>query len=487
MRNRINIFTIIYVIFLSASNISAQKNVVIRPKEINEVLNNPGIGFTTFNRFNGDSLWHYGHEVYLNVLYPIQFQEEFDKSLQVDGHPLTSIAYFRLYWKHIEPEMGIFNWALIDTILKVANERNQTVILRIAPYTTKEYPHLDVPEWYRSLVGEKNEWQPVGRKWMVDPEDPKYSFYFGRVIAELGKRYDGHPDLEAVDLSIVGAYGEGEGTEYLTEKTFKKLMDVYIDNFKKTPLVPLLTIGDNETTKYALSRADVGWRVDCIGDLGFFSENFTHMHDFYPQVIIKSGMKDAWRKAPVHLEVCGTIEGWKDEPGSCRWCQGYNLDDLKYIINETLKWHVSSFNNKSTAVPDEWRPYIDEWLKKMGYRFVLRKFSYPESLGENKKLTFQSWWDNKGVAPCYKKFALAIKIENKFKSEVMITDADVTSWLPGDNIYDDAVFLPRDVQKGIYDLKIGIIDKQSHEPKVKFAIEGKDENGWYYLGKIKIE
>ena len=29
---------------------------VVRPKEIDDVLNNPGIGFTTFQRFNGDTL-----------------------------------------------------------------------------------------------------------------------------------------------------------------------------------------------------------------------------------------------------------------------------------------------------------------------------------------------------------------------------------------------------------------------------------------------
>ena len=29
---------------------------IIKPKEINDVLSNPGIGFMTFQRFNGDDL-----------------------------------------------------------------------------------------------------------------------------------------------------------------------------------------------------------------------------------------------------------------------------------------------------------------------------------------------------------------------------------------------------------------------------------------------
>jgi hypothetical protein len=138
-------------------------------------------------------------------------------------------------------------------------------------------------------------------------------------------------------------------------------------------------------------------------------------------------------------------------------------------------------------VPEEWRPLIDDWLKKMGYRFVLRNFSYPEFMTPGGKLDFKSWWDNKGVAPIYKKFLLAIKLTNEKRSAVIITDADINTWLPGDNLYDDAVFVPFDMPAGIYQLQIGIVDRQSHEPKVKLAIEGRDTEGWYPIGKIEIK
>ena len=232
-----------------------------------------------------------------------------------------------------------------------------------------------------------------------------------------------------------------------------------------------------------MTQANVGWRVDCIGDLGFWAEEqegWTHMFRYYPQGIINFGMKDAWKKAPVSLEVCGTLKSWKEK-------QGYNADDVDYIIDETLKWHISSFNAKSSGVPEEWWPQINRWLKKMGYRFVLRSFAYPEFVAPNQKLHFKSWWDNKGVAPCYKKFLLAIRLTNEKRSEVMITDADITTWLPGDNIYDDAVFIPLDMPAGEYEFQIGIVDHQTFEPKVKLAIEGKDSEGWYTIGKIKIK
>jgi hypothetical protein len=105
----------------------------------------------------------------------------------------------------------------------------------------------------------------------------------------------------------------------------------------------------------------------------------------------------------------------------------------------------------------------------------------------NESLHFTSWWDNKGVAPCYKEYPLAIRLKNDKDSRVLITGADIREWLPGDNLYDDAVFIPWDMPAGNYDLQIGMINPLTSEPSIKLAIEGKDKEGWYQLGRIKIE
>jgi len=477
---------IFYAILLIITDLSAQKTIRVLPREIDKVLINPGIGFQTYQRFNGDKLSvRWGEDGF-----PTKY-EKFKGNLEVEGYPMTTIAYFRPYWRSFEPEMGKYNWELLDIALKMAHDRGQTLSLRIAPYGSGMKPHdpTDVPEWYRAMVGERNEWIPTGEGWRVDAEDPRYAQYFGRMVTELAKRYDGHPDLEYVDLSIVGFWGEGRGSAILSDKTRAALVNAYTDNFKKTPLIMLLT--DEKTNKYGLSQANVGLRFDCVGDLGLiifdrfgWGMDWTHMYDYYPQGIINFGMEDAWEKAPVSLEVCGTIKSWYEK--MCSTCQVISADTLQNIFNETLKWHISSFNNKSSPVPEEWRPIVDEWLKKMGYRFVLRSFSYPEFAGAGEKVSFKSWWDNKGVAPIYKNFLLAIKLTNEKRSEVFITDADINSWFPGDNLYDDAIFIPYDMPEGAYQLQIGIVDRQLHEPKVNLAIEGRDNEGWYSIGQIEI-
>lgn len=167
----------------------------VRPVEIDDVLMNPGIGFSTFQMFNGDN-----HKANQDVLGSADLERYRNSPNDLENihHPATTLAYFRILWKVIEPNRGEYNWDYMDELLKLARAHGQTLILRIAPY--KRQANWDVPSWYRDLVGDAREFQHV--KWVVDPEDPLYAECFGTMIRELGKRYDGHPDLEGVDLFL---------------------------------------------------------------------------------------------------------------------------------------------------------------------------------------------------------------------------------------------------------------------------------------------
>ena len=109
MRSR-NIAGVVLAVGMTASLSAQQTTVVVKPVEIHDVLVNPGIGFMTFQRFNGDALnagikWTEG--------FPIEYQP-FPGTLENKDFPMTSIAYFRVYWRFLEPEKGVYNWDLID-------------------------------------------------------------------------------------------------------------------------------------------------------------------------------------------------------------------------------------------------------------------------------------------------------------------------------------------------------------------------------------
>ena len=502
MKKTIFICTIIFLaVYLTVAQENTSK-VTVYPKEIYDVLNNPGIGFTTFQRFNGDTLnagrgWTEG--------YPIEYQS-FNGNLTNKGYPQTTIAYFRVNWKFLEPEPKKYNWHMIDKALRTAAERGQTLMIRISPYELSD--DKDVPDWYRKMVGPATLSLDIGgfsrsglQLWRIDPEDARYMEYFGGFIKAFGQRYDGHPDLESVDISFIGPYGEGAGTHLLSDKTRIGLINCYLDNFKKTPLhfqslngdAPdpgLLVKGtpiaaswmDGSNNGTGLQMRDVGYRVDCLGDITtnlWPKQGWSHMRDVYPKDIARCGLAEAWKKTPITMEICGTFLSWLER-------NQYDDEVVEHIFNESLKWHISSFNAKSSPVPDVWKPLVDKWLNRMGYRFVIRKFEYPPTVCRQGQLPFASLWENIGVAPVYRDYIVAIRLCNEQKKLILPTTANLRNWLPGDISFDDKVYIPFDTPTGKYRVEIAVVSPVSLVPCVKLAIEGITGDGWYHLGEIEI-
>ena len=483
--------TIAVVLFSTALLAQTPKIKVVRFTETDELLNNPHKGFMTFQRFNGDTLnagmrWTEGK--------PIEYQD-FDGDLTNPNHPPTRIAYFRVNWRYVEPEDGKYNWPMLDKALDTAASRGQTLILRVSPYQGG----IDVPDWYRKIVGKEDN-LPI-KKWSTDPENPLFAKRFGAMIKAIAHRYDGNPYLEAVDMAIVGYWGEGAGAKLLKDKTRIALLESYTKNFKKTMLIFQPLNGDTDDPQVMVKGTPIfaswpdgtsnsdgagtvytGWRMDCLGDLNFWKDDvpdWCHMYDVYPEDIIRSGMQDAWEKGHVSMEICGTFLNWRD-------VRGYGKEEVQYIFDQALKWHVSSFNAKSSAVPDEWTPLVDEWIKQMGYRFVLRKLTYPVEVRPNGQLPFTSWWENTGVAPIYKDYKLAFRLKNAERAEVIFSDCRIRGWMPGDNLYYDKVYIPAGMPTGEYQLQIAIVNELTKEPAIKLAIDGMQPDGWYPLGQITV-
>ena len=500
---KISLIAIFIFFGITILNAQETKLIKVRPTEIFDVLNNPGIGFTTFQRFNGDDLnvpGSYPGGGDWNEGLPIEYQP-FDGDLTNKNHPQTSIAYFRVDWAYVETEPGVYNWAMIDKALKTAAERGQTLMFRVAPYTDTKDDQFGIPAWFRKMVGKPKKELTEG--WSFDPEDPRYLKYFGEMVKALGKRYDGHPDLELVDISVVGLWGEGEGMHLLKDKTRIALINCYLDNFKKTPLnfqpingdAPDPAVDVKGTAIYATwpdGRVNklkdtpsryVGYRMDCIGDMTntiWVEKKWSHMQDIYPKEIIRSGMSEVWKKSPVSMEICWTFVNWLNE-------KKYDAKTVEYIFNEALKWHISSFNAKSSPVPEVWGPLVDKWLNKMGYRFVVRKFEYPSIVNPQGQLPITVILENIGVAPIYKNYKFAVRLTNTEKTQVLETKANPLEWLPGDVLVEDSLIIPKDMPKGTYQIEVALVSPNTFEPRVKLAIEGINKEEWYTMGEIEVK
>jgi len=441
---------------------SAQgQTTIVRPVETQEILVNPGMGIQTFQRYNGDSLnpgvtW--SEEGPVSPLKAPAVAPDF---------PGSSVAYCRWHWATLEPEQRKIHWEIIDLALAEARRHGQRLAIRLMPYD----PEHPLPRWYRESGARRanSDSSKDGKIWQPDFSDPLYFKDWSAIVTEAARRYDGNPDLDSVDISTVGYWGEG-WSNYMPEfQVQRKLIDVYLKAFRKTQLV--MNFDEPEALAYGTSHG-AGWRLDCLGDM---KKPWSEMLDQYPEEIAETGIQDVWRTAPVSLETCGVPESW--------FRAGW---DVHYILSEALRWHVSTVNVKSSAIPKAWKTEFEDFERKMGYRFALRRAEWQDQVGAGEAIHLKTWWVNEGVAPVYRLFVLAFRLSSRDHSAVIRTEADLRKWVPGDAVFEDPVFVPGDLPAGDYQVSVGILDPITLQPAIRLAIEDRGDDGWYALGKIRV-
>jgi hypothetical protein len=262
----------------------------------------------------------------------------------------------------------------------------------------------------------------------------------------------------------------GTGVEMPTWETRKAIIDAWCNAFPKTPKVML--IGDEQGMTYAASRG-CGWRADCLGDMGGFSKTWNHMDNLYLQQLGKTGTQESWRVGPVAFESCWDMNKWAEEG----W-------DIAYIFGYALNCHASYVNNKSARIPAGTRPEIERFLRRIGYRLVLRRLEHTETVQAGSKLALLMQWENVGCAPPYSDFLLAVRLGPG--TPPTVTDTSVKGWLPGTRDVSLSVDVPKDLAPGPHDLSLAVVDPTTHEPALRLAIAGRAEDGWYPLSRVTL-
>ena len=236
-----------------------------------------------------------------------------------------------------------------------------------------------------------------------------------------------------------------------------------------------MLIGGGVGLRYAVEN-ETGWRADCWGDMG---EKWNHMGVRYPRAFETQNIGEGWKRGPVALETCWTIDKWFEE--------GWDID---YILSKALEWHTTSVNNGSYAVPKEWWPKIQEFEKKLGYRFALREFTYPSSVKNGELMKYTMKWENCGVAPIYKQYPLAFNISSisdSTKKWIIVTNEDIKHWMPGVTDITSELKMLDNIPSGKYEISVGLISPVTNKPVISLAIEGKGSEGWYKMGEILID
>jgi len=457
---------------------AGQAKVTVMPVECDEILANPGMGWQTFH---------------------ISAKEDGNLPSWIP----STVCYSRWSWSEVEPQSGKIDTAFLDGAIRKARESGQKTAFRIkacSPNIGKPFH----PAWLKQaggkeLMADYNGSGPVLP--IPDFDDPATLSLHLDLIKRLGERYDGSPDIDHVDIGSLGWWGEW----HLTRSTIAsmpspdnrmKVIRAYQSAFRKTRLVVLIDAG--ECTTYA-TRHGAGWRADSLGDLGSFDPKWNHMFNKYPDLVRDNGLIDTWKTAPVAFEPPRNV----DEFVNRKW-------PLRWIFNYGLALHGSYFNGKSAKLPDDepFREELGRFLRRLGYRLVIKELSHPARVTAGGCLTISTKWQNTGSAPCYQPYVIACRISNRSGwTKTFVSQTAVNRWLPGSvRLFTDGFFkepedlppgevhqveetlrLPEDTPAGEYDLSIGIVEAGNPTPVVRLGIAGRAEDGWYHLSRLKVD
>lgn len=448
---RVSIFLLIIALTIpSCKKETASRLSVLQ--EDKEFLQIPGVGWQTFDRTADLD----------NTLSTLKFK--------------SGCAYYRWYWVSLEPQEGQYNFEMIDEILKTCRENNQALAFRVMC----EDPWGEgLPQWLidKGIKRTYSACSQEGAHYAPDMSDPVFISYHEKLIRALGERYDGHPDLAQVDIGSVGLWGEWHiycDPDLMPDASLRhSVIDLYYESFPNTPLSALEACIIDDT--YAVNKGKCGWRADSWGDADATGGNWNHHEYFYWPTHNK--YPELWKSGPVVFE--------PGEPGG--YMDGWTVP-AKGIVDDALAWHTSMVSNKSHSIPQNIIPEVERLVMKMGFRLVLRNVTFDNSCVADTEIPVTMKWENLGIAPPYRDHRIAFRLKDKNNANlgITVTDQSIQGWLPGETNITVNYKLAAGLPAGDYSLEMGVVFHNSIEHTIPIANKGKTDDGWYSLGKIKI-
>lgn len=443
----------------------------VRPTPVDTYLGNPHKGCCTFQHFNGDEFFPgttWSEEG------PLTFPEPIEKPYRT-GYLPSTVSYCRWFWKLMEPEQGRYDFSVIDQALETCAKRGQTLAVRLMAFGSARQPQ--VPEWYAKRYPMEKTKHKSTEQIVPVHDSPAYLRHWGGFVQEFARRYDGNPLLESIDVTYIGPWGEGAGS--CSPAQCKRFAELWRKAFKHTPRLGMI----GGTQMRAAIATGAGWRCDCYGDLKAPGSpqvrrdlSWNHHFEGYSREICECGAVDVWKAAPVHFESCWVPMYW--------YKNGFDID---FILQQGLKFHGTYFMPKYTRLPDEWMDRLAAFCRSLGYRFVYRGMVVESPLKPGATFRFQTWIENMGVAPLYRRYDFALRFRQGDREEIVVLkNQDPRQWLPGDVWIDEQVRLPAGFKKGWVNFAVGLVDPKSKLAKVRFAVKEQFSDGWVDLNGLEV-
>lgn len=397
-----------------------------------------------------------------------------------------SLVYADLTWREFEPIQGFYDFDSFESKNQFVRWRREgkRVIFRFVSDIPGDDYHLDIPDWlYEAMNGDGDFYENgYGKGFSPAYSNPVFIQNHKLVIEALGRRYGNDDFFVYIELGSLGHWGEwhvsSDVSAFPKENVRELIVTQYVSAFPNTHLLMRRPFsiarifnlglyndmtGDPESTSTWLDWIASG------GDYSVTEEN----NALEP-------MPDAWKKAPIGGEQAPSIP---DEV-----FYGEKLNRTLDMLRESHASFIGP-NGPYRLKQDGILQYgIDRVLSILGYRIFVEQVQMPKWVYLKKNVHVQITFANNGIAPMYYNWPVHLYLLDE-NGEVVISsqiDMDIREILPGNRNRVSMDVPLAGVKNGRYSLGVAIVDPQTQQPAVQFALKSNRKDFIYELGKFEF-
>lgn len=422
------------------------------------------------------------------------------------GAPLNyyGATIYHVYapWREIETADQVFDWGRFETnhLLPIlAADSNATFVLRpVADYPdgqssgvtlfysggelTRDFPAfltnapLSIPSYpYTSCDGD-------GPGLTPDWNRPAMITQLVQFVQAFGARYDGDPRITAVQVGLLGLWGEwhqsGCDSRAPSNAVKVAVREAYKTSFTNTPL----------QTRYPRDPDSIGvsfgfhedyfpsFTAPCIYGFPSCSDDGDwSLHYCYQNV--NPAAATNWRISPISGEspLNSQKRAWTND-----------FDDVMTVLRD---YHFSFLGPAGGHEANGRQAKLSPMKRLLGYNYHIVRVDWPDTGALGTPIPVTLALTNSGAAPCYHPFRVEVALcaTNGAPLWRGALTNNLRELIPGLHLEWNVDLTPTNLAPGTYSLRIGILDSRTVEPGVRIQSAGEDANRRIVIGDVTLQ
>ena len=328
-----------------------------------------------------------------------------------------------------------------------------------------------------------------------------------KLIKKLGEAWDNDPRVAYVEMGLIGEWGEHHDPSIRGDMWAPHTQPNHVAGRTWIPGIEKC-LGDAFTEAFKNKKVMVRYAYDFQDyNFGYYWDSFAYEEEQERGFNWYMRRGDFWKDQVMGGEITWNYGSFYNE--GCRSLEDVLAKDYRRqtVIDQVRALHVNHLGGVTWAKWDNQQFYNNASTiqKIMGYRFVIKEFSYPEKVEIGKPFEVSFSVLNTGSSPFYYDWPVEISLITADSHVVVwsttLQSPKISQWMPGDewdaatqsyikpaeiNTVTESIYIEKQIPAGQYAIAISVLDPAGMLPSLRFANFNYWTGGRHPMGLIGV-